>query len=150
VQSFLLDLCRLNNNSQNKFLDDTYKMVYLEALGRSVSRTGDSVRVVEKTFLDSIHLKTKVDFLLLFFCVPRGPNPKLHFQHIAQELVHALNLERIRPSYNMNVTQGCLRGLMHLRKVRCLHESVTVDEFLMDNLTLWWKFAQDECHTPVK
>ncbi|KAF0292861.1 Transcription initiation factor TFIID subunit 2 [Amphibalanus amphitrite] len=100
VSKFLLDLFKYNDNSRNKYSDNYYRAALIEALGESVTPV---VSLVSQLGAASI--------------TPDSLSPET--RQLLDEIVRALNLDKLLPCYKFVVTQACLRALRKLQ--RCGH-----------------------------
>ena len=91
---FLLDLIKFNENSKNSFSDVYYKAALIEALEATISASAAS---------DSCGSKSST----------LTPDMRL----IIEEIVLRLNLEKLLPTFNYQVTCKCLNALRSLQKL---------------------------------
>uniref|UniRef100_A0A915KXA1 Uncharacterized protein n=1 Tax=Romanomermis culicivorax TaxID=13658 RepID=A0A915KXA1_ROMCU len=134
VHQFLMSVCKLNNNSQNKFADDLYRSNIYEAFGKTMLKLRRS---------DHSAISTRRN----------DPEIDMRVQNIVQELVHALNMEKIKPSYGKCISSACLRALTDVWKSGYINEMQSVDDNqddLYSNFLLWWNFVENEPFLPAR
>ena len=96
VHRFLLDLLKYNDNTKNRYADYYYKAALLSALATTVCSLGHYSREAR---------------------IPTTPDDlAIDVRSTLDELTLAMNLEKLRPSYNRVVMISCIRGLYGMVK----------------------------------
>lgn len=114
VHQFLLDLLKYNNNCQNKYYDDAFRACVLEALGSTIP-PGVPITPITITSVFAPH---------------RLQLSSTQLRRVAGELILALNMERLKPSYNKIVAVAALRSLLELYKIN----------YFLKEPILWWEY----------
>lgn len=124
VIRFLLDLFKYNDNSKNRYSDNYYRAVLVDALGGTVTPVISVVQQGSITF-DSLSADTK--------CV-------------LEEVTRMLNLEKSLPCYKYTVTGACLRAIRKLQKFGHLPSSpVLFKSYAVYGLYIDVRLAALEC-----
>lgn len=105
VIRFLLDLFKYNDNSKNRYSDNYYRAVLVEALGCTVTPVISVVQQGTPITFESLSADTKL---------------------VLEEITRMLNLEKALPSYKMTVTVACLKAIRKLQKFGHLPSSPTL------------------------
>ncbi|XP_031349697.1 transcription initiation factor TFIID subunit 2 [Photinus pyralis] len=95
VIRFLLDLFKYNDNSKNRYSDNYYKAVLVEALGCTITPVVSVVQQGTSITFESLSADTKL---------------------VLEEVTRMLNLEKSLPCYKYTVTVACLKAIRKLQK----------------------------------
>lgn len=105
VIRFLLDLFKYNDNSKNRYSDNYYRAVLVEALGCTVTPVVSVVQQGAPITSESLSADTKL---------------------VLEEVTRMLNLEKSLPSYKYTITCACLKAIRKLQKFGHLPSSPTL------------------------
>ncbi|KAK3592160.1 hypothetical protein CHS0354_019451 [Potamilus streckersoni] len=95
VVRFILDLFKYNDNSRNKYSDNYYRAVLVDALAATVTPAVTTVTLAGQNLNSEMSSDTKL---------------------ILEEITRCLNLEKLLPSYRYVVSISCLKAIRILQK----------------------------------
>ncbi|XP_076462232.1 transcription initiation factor TFIID subunit 2-like [Babylonia areolata] len=107
VLRFLLDLFKYNDNSKNKYSDNYYRAALVDAISHTVTPAATSVSLLTGQVVSSETLSADMKLIL-------------------EEIVRALNLEKLLPCYRFTVTVSCLRALRQLQRLAHLPSDAAI------------------------
>lgn len=105
VIKFLLDLFKYNDNSKNRYSDNYYRGMLVEALGATVTPVISVVHQGTSITAESLSADTKL---------------------VLEEITRLLNLEKVLPCYKYTVTVACLKAIRKMQKFGHLPSSPTL------------------------
>lgn len=105
VIRFLLDLFKYNDNSKNRYSDNYYRAILVEALGCTVTPVVSVVQQGAPITVESLSADTK---------------------SVLEEITRMLNLEKSLPCYKNTITVACLKAIRKLQKFGHLPSSPTL------------------------
>lgn len=105
VIRFLLDLFKYNDNSKNRYSDNYYRAMLVEALGETVTPVVSVVQPGTANSAESLSADTKL---------------------VLEEVTRILNLEKMLPCYKYTVTVACLYAIRKLQKFGHLPSSANL------------------------